>query len=481
MGINKIIAIAVNEYDDTELNKIQNTKSDVAEIISILTDRYAFEDVEFIFEKEDTTRKALFSRLNHSFVNALEDENILLIFAGHGDYNEILETAYWLPSDSDPKDPSTWINIGDILAFINASKAFHVAIISDSCFSGAIFEAPKRGGGVQAYESKKSRLALTSGGIEKVSDGVKGQKSPFAESLIKELLENSLEDMPFNALANNLILTFNKDRIQTPMFGAINGVGHQGGALIFKLKRVEIDQPEDLNDYLKSRLGHLFIPIGEEHIQIIRDIQPIIKEKHELVKEQKYELAMELRDEEKRLENIIHSTCADYLDKKFAKVDISKEDNSKIETLKKDIDAFNKEYLDKKNIIAKNLVTLELEHLKVHKELTTEDKLTLKRVAEHNAGYFGFLNPTRDFFTSEKSNLIKKYLQNISNLYAYFLQIKANSDVEFLEQKKIELRAILIKIYEHEIKMLYRWYSDDIDEFIVLKKLDVELLNWIRN
>ena len=481
MGINKIIAIAVNEYDDTELNKIQNTKSDVAEIISILTDRYAFEDVEFIFEKNDTTRKALFSRLNHFFINALEDENILLVFAGHGEYNEILETAYWQPSDSDPKDPSTWINIGDILAFINASKAFHVAIIADSCFSGAIFEAPKRGGGVQAYESKKSRLALTSGGIEKVSDGAKGQKSPFAESLIKELLENSLEDMPFNALANNLILTFNENRFQTPMFGALNGVGHRGGAFIFKLKRVEIDQPEDLNDYLKSRLGHLFIPIGEEHIQIIRAIQPINKEKHELVKKQKYERAMELREEEKRLEDSIYATCADYLDEKFAKIDISKENNSKIETLKKDIDAFDKEHLDKKKIITEDLAVLELEHLKVHKELTPEDKLTLKSVAEQNAGYYDFLNPSRDFFMSEKSNLIRKYLENISNLYAYFLQIKANSDIEFLEQKKIALRAILIKIYEHEIKMLYRWYSDDIDEFIVLKKLDVELLNWIRN
>ncbi|KIC00116.1 hypothetical protein OA93_00420 [Flavobacterium sp. KMS] len=481
MEINKIIAIAISEYDDVELNKIQNTKSDIAEIISILTDKYVFEDIEFIFEKKDTTRKTLFSKLNYSFVNASEDENILLFFAGHGEYNQILETAYWLPSDSDPKDPSTWININDILTFINASKAFHVSIISDSCFSGAIFEVPKRGGGIQAYESKKSRLALTSGGIEKVSDGARGKKSPFAENLIKELLENNLEEMPFNILANNLILTFNENRIQTPMFGALHGVGHQGGAFIFKLKGVEIAQPDNINDYLKSRLAHLYIPIGKEHIQIIRQIQPINKEKHELVKNQKYEKAMELRDEEKRLEDFIYKTCPEYLDNKFNNVKISKENYSKIESVKKSIVEFDLEHLDKKKIITKNLTTLELEHLQTHKELTSEHKLMLKSIAERNAGYFDFLNPSRDFFMSEKSNLIEKYLLNISNLYTYFLQIKANSDIDFLEQKKIALRNILIKIYELEIKILYRWYSDDIDEFIALKKLDIELLNWIRN
>ncbi|MDR6761655.1 hypothetical protein J2Y38_001864 [Flavobacterium sp. 2755] len=480
MSINKIIAVAINEYDDIELNKIQNTKSDIEEVISILTNKYVFEDVDFIFEKENTTRKKLFSILNNYFVNALDDENILLIFAGHGEYNSVLETAYWLPSDSDPKDPSTWININDLLTFINASKAFHVAIISDSCFSGAIFEAQKRGGGVQAYGNKKSRLALTSGGIEKVSDGIGGQKSPFAENLIKELSENSLEEMPFNVLANNIILTFNEDRAQTPMFGALNNVGHQGGAFIFKLKGTETAQPDNLNFYLKSRLGNLFIPISEEHIQIIKKIQPINKEKHELVKKQKYEHAMKLRDEEKALEDILYKTCPEYIDKIFKDVKISEEDYSRIKTIKKEIDVFDSEYIGKKEIINETLKELEIEHLKTNKELSSEDRLILINIAERNAGYFDFLNPVRDFFSSEKTNLIEKYLQNINSLYAYFLQIEAKSNIKFLEEKKMTLRNLLIKIYELQIKMLYRWYTDDIDEFIALKKIDMELLIWIR-
>ena len=78
----------------------------------------------------------------------------------------------------------------ELLDFIRASDAFHVSIISDSCFSGAIFQHKVRGGGINAFDAKKSRYALTSGGMENVSDGKKGHLSPFAETLVRLLEEN---------------------------------------------------------------------------------------------------------------------------------------------------------------------------------------------------------------------------------------------------------------------------------------------------
>ncbi|WP_149229166.1 UvrB/UvrC motif-containing protein [Flavobacterium nitrogenifigens] len=324
MKINRIIAIAVNEYDNVELNKIENAKRDVSEIISVLNEKYIFEDVEFLFDKTDTTRKSIFNKLNLIFTNALEDENILLIYAGHGEYNDVLKTSYWQPSDCDPQDISTWINIGEIMAFINASQAFHIAIISDSCFSGAIFENPNRGGGVQAFEKRKSRLALTSGGVEMVSDGAKGHNSPFAENLIKHLSENGQATLPFSVLSNNLIISFNLDRVQTPMFGALNNVGHEGGSFIFKLKGLETEKHENTNDYLKLRLGNLFIKVADEHRSLISKITLINKEKHELVRIQKYEQAMKLRDEEKRIEDLIHDSTPSYINQMFLKVEVSK-------------------------------------------------------------------------------------------------------------------------------------------------------------
>ena len=165
MKVNKIIGIAINDYDNAELDKIQNCRNDIETIIGLLSNKYTFDDVELITDKINTTRKALYNKLNEYFINALEDESILLVFAGHGKYNDQLQTAYWQTSDADLTDSSTWFNINDLLAFIRASKAFHVSIISDSCFSGAIYQTPTCGGGFDALNKKKSRYALTTGVI----------------------------------------------------------------------------------------------------------------------------------------------------------------------------------------------------------------------------------------------------------------------------------------------------------------------------
>lgn len=241
MGVNKILAIAINEYDDFELNKINNCLNDLNAIVSILKSKYLFDDIELLSNKEQTTRKFIYNRLYEYFIHSLEHENILLIYIGHGNYNEAINASYWLPSDSNPTDQSSWFNLNDLLMFLRASKAFHISIISDSCFSGGIFEAAKRGGGIQAFSKKKSRLALTSGGVEPVSDGIKGSLSPFAITLCQVLTENSSKDFPFLSLATEVITKFNANRSQTPMFGALANAGHEGGALIFRLKDKEID------------------------------------------------------------------------------------------------------------------------------------------------------------------------------------------------------------------------------------------------
>ncbi len=233
---NKILGIAINDYNDFELNKVNNCRNDLNAITSILTSKYSFDNVELLMEKKQTTRKFLYNYLYEYFTNSLPTENILLIYTGHGDYNEIINTSYWLPSDSNPKDQSSWININDLLSYIKASKAFHINIISDSCFSGGIFETTSRGGGIKAIENKRSRLALTSGSLEKVSDGIKDGLSPFTEKLCLILSNNSLPLLPFSTLSNELLLSFNETRKQTPMFGSLANIGHEGGAMVFKLK-----------------------------------------------------------------------------------------------------------------------------------------------------------------------------------------------------------------------------------------------------
>ncbi len=236
MKINKILAIAINDYYDRKLNNLNNCKNDIDGILELLNQKYIFADQVYLYKKEDTTRKKLYQRLTDYFTNTLEDENILLIFAGHGEYNPNIKTAYWQPSDADPEDPSSWLNISDILIFIKFSRAHHVSIISDSCFSGALFSEPYRGGGLKTYREKKSRQAITSGGIEKVLDGKAGEKSPFAMAILEVLKTNEMHELPFNTFSHNVAVLFGPDHKQTPVYGNLVNIGHDGGTFVFELK-----------------------------------------------------------------------------------------------------------------------------------------------------------------------------------------------------------------------------------------------------
>lgn len=480
METNKILAIAINEYEDAELNQIQNCKSDLDKVIQILTDKYTFEDVEFIYEKAKTTRKALFNSLNEYFVNCLPQDNVLLVFAGHGHYNEQLNTAYWQPSDADTKDSSTWLSITEILTFIKASKAFHIGLISDSCFSGAIFE-PMRGGGIDAFKKRKSRLGLTSGGIEKVSDGQNGQNSPFAKSLINVLQKNELEELPFSVLATDVILEFNEKNAQTPRFGPLTEVGHEGGSFIFKLKSAEkeSDVIDDKNDFLIKRMGHLFIEVTEEDLETIEKIKPISELKNQVVKKQKYEEAAKLRDDEKALEKEIFDRNSDYIDSFLSDIKFTKEELEKskqldidIEKHKKDLAKTTEKREKRKAIIEEDIINVEEndeKDLSIHFEMLNE--------------IFGFFlpkDPAKELFTSQREKFIELYKENIVLIYKHIFKITSTSDSEFLNNKISNFKELLIKIYNYEINLLVKSYRNELDEIMNLKQIDVDILNWIK-
>jgi hypothetical protein len=483
MNYNKILAIAINEYDDPELNKIENCKQDVDAVISTLTAKYSFEDVEYLFEKNDTTRRSLYNKIRSFFSDRLPDENVLLLFAGHGQYDEKLETTYWQPSDADRLDSSTWFNIADLMAFIKASEAFHIGIISDSCFSGGIFKPPFRGGGIEAFNTKKSRMGLSSGSIEKVSDGKKGVLSPFANILIKELEDNTAEELPFNLLATNIIIKFDTLRIQTPMCGPLESVGHEGGSFIFTLKNEEkpIISVTDDNTFLSQKFEHLFIPVSESHLKLIEKIKPIAELKNKAVKAQNYMDAAKLRDEEKDIEKIIFTESWEIIPKFFDKISISEDNYQKAKELDKAITLVEKT-IPKKIETYQELVTkMKKELMAKGTEATSEEKDRIKRFSRNIFNFLPVEDPAGDFFNKEKDNFLNHYRKSILDIYSHLIILKANSTSKFLDAKLDSLQVIMNQIYKLEVNYLIRGFRDNLDETITIKEYDMKLLQWIKN
>lgn len=477
---NKIIAIAITEYDDEKLNNLSNCKNDIENILKILTTKYQFDDIEFIYEKADTTRKNLYNKLKFYFADCLPDENVLLLFSGHGQYDEDLNSTYWQPSDSDHNDSSTWFNLNDLMSFVKVSKSHHISIISDSCFSGAMFQIPSRGGGIEALDKKKSRIGFSSGSIEPVSDGPKGQLSPFAAELIRELKNNIVNDCPLSTIATNVIINFDAGKNQTPTFAPLSNVGHEGGVFILKLKENPHQTTKNI-EYLKSKYGNLYIPILDSHFKEFDNVKSIKKKKFDAVKKQDYLEARKIKDEEEKLtsdfpKNFIKKLISDYSD-----VTVLESNKKKIKEYDEKILQFKKELPDLKKTLKKQLDKFKNENAdRVYIRRKLFDIENLDEIVDSIIEEQSYERDYRIYFDKNRENLIKEYNKSLIDLYISFKKIQGKSISDFLKTKEQELIEILENIYKSEVNFLLAEKIDELEFLINFKNNELKILNWIR-
>ncbi|MBL7936036.1 MAG: caspase family protein [Bacteroidia bacterium] len=494
MKTNKILAIAITDYDDTRLNKIENCYSDINDIIQLLKEKYKFDDVEFIHKKEETKRKTLFARVNDYLKNCNKGDNVLILFAGHGEYDPSIGVAYWQTSDAEIDDPTSWINVNTVMKLLNVCVAKHISIISDSCFSGAIFEETTRGGGVKALDEKKSREALTSGGIEKVSDGEKGKRSPFAETLLKILTENIQSELLFSQLANNVIINFDPQRKQTPEYGSLSGTGHEGGTFVLELKpeQIQANLIKDKNEYLKSKLRNLFIPINTYGLEIIDKLTNISEEKNAIVRAQKYEEAARLRDIEKEIESNLQAHITEYINELAASVEFTESELKTISILDKQIEEVQ---THNKNIM--------IEYEKENTKLKLKNKGRPRKIKLESNGpsftlsvnpfsskfnslkYKYFLqlkhDPSIAYLFKHKNNFVISFESDIIALFKYFKSIECNTSSEYIKVRADKLNKILSEIILHEAKLLIGKFYDPLDERMGILEIEKKVLTWIKN
>lgn len=439
---NKILAIGISEYSDCRLNNLANPVRDINAIVAILDDNYIFDDIERLITKEDTTLSKLNEKLHSFFIDALPTENLLVLYSGHGEHNGYLDNTYWQPSDAKAEDCSTWFNISDLIKFIDKSKATHISIISDSCFSGAIFNDNYRGGGIEALNGKKSRLALTSGSIEKVKDGT-GCHSPFAETLMNLLEENMQTDLAFNELSLNLIRQFNSAIRQTPMQGSLNFVGHEGGSFIFKLKTEErsILTKNKINPYLKQEFDKLHIPISRTHLGTIESIMEITKDKKEYVSKRDYSEALKLRDREQLHIHQLISTIKDELLLIVPDVCLTEPQQ-------------------------KEISSLESPNSQVH-------------LNDYSTSY---KTPEETYSAIKEKDLLSAYqTSGVTGLYKYYNSISSYSQNPYLIAKRASLFSILCRIYTFQIRQIIPTQKGfvNVDSMIKYREFEIEIFNWM--
>jgi uncharacterized protein YjdB len=228
------LLIAVQDYDNGEISKLDFAISDARGLGDILVSRYTF-DRENVITLVNPDRRTIYKNMQSLRSKLTERDNLLIFYAGHGYWQEDMRQGFWLPRDaSGINDPSDWIPNSTVRDYIKAIKARHVLLVADSCFSGGIFKTReafyKQKISMEKIYELPSRKAITSGSMKTVPD-----RSVFLEYLIKRLKDNKEPYMDTQKLFASLreAVINNSPTHQTPLYGAISEAGDEGGDFIF--------------------------------------------------------------------------------------------------------------------------------------------------------------------------------------------------------------------------------------------------------
>jgi hypothetical protein len=225
------LVIAVQEYDDPNISNLDNPVRDASRFIEIIETEYNFqkENIKFL---ENPTKADIIGTLHHMRDQVTNEDNLLIYYAGHGHYDEEMETGYWLPRDANLKNPVDWLPNTDLTNYLNVLKTKHTLLIADACFSGGIFKSRSAFNNALAVEKLyklNSRKALTSGAKSEVVP----DESEFVKYLIKRLEENTQKYLPSEQLYTSLKDAVMNNSNAVPQYGTIQNVGDEGGDFIF--------------------------------------------------------------------------------------------------------------------------------------------------------------------------------------------------------------------------------------------------------
>ena len=235
-GKNYLYIVGIDQYND--MPTLYNAGMDAKEIQRVLQEKYQFDaDLTSCHFDAEATQANITKHLR-SLVDVIkEEDNFLMYFAGHGEYDKALDVGYWIPFDAQRNQIGSYISFDLITRLIRAIKSKHTFIITDSCYSGSIFTQKRDASYMDRLESMPSRWLLTAGRNEPVSDGRPGQHSPFAQAVLAVLKNNHDERLRVSLFCNMVLEAVGQNvRDQLPRGAALYDVGDMGGEFMFRLK-----------------------------------------------------------------------------------------------------------------------------------------------------------------------------------------------------------------------------------------------------
>ncbi len=234
-GKNFLLIIAIDGY--LHWPKLQNAVRDAESVKDILLKKYRFTPGDlFELVNADASRDKIRNALIKIRQEITKDDNLIIYYAGHGDYNTDYNMGAWIPYDANLNAMQDYLPNSELIGYLRSLPSKHIILLADACFSGSLFVSDGEIS-YQEYNDKiRSRWGLSSGNMEYVSDGTAGEGSPFADYLIKALKDNKRDRISVSELVGYVKVMVKNVSDQSPVGKPLRGVGNEGGDYIFYTK-----------------------------------------------------------------------------------------------------------------------------------------------------------------------------------------------------------------------------------------------------
>lgn len=237
-------ALVIGNNNYRQIRKLRTAVNDAREVAGILEKNYGFKVTLLL----DADRYQILSALNSLRERLTEKDNLLIYYAGHGVRDEKTSRGYWLPVDAETGNNANWVSNVDVSDILNTMNVQQLLVVADSCYAGTLsreamvnLEAgvseAERLKLMQKMAQKRSRMVMTSGGVEPVLDSTGGIHSAFAQTFIA-LLRANVGILPgqemYGLLRDRVAITAQRlDTQQTPEYAPIKLAGHESGDFFF--------------------------------------------------------------------------------------------------------------------------------------------------------------------------------------------------------------------------------------------------------
>jgi TPR repeat protein len=235
-------ALLIGNEKYQNLSNLESAVQDASDLAVVLGQQFGFETRTLL----NATREEILETLNDYRFALEEEDNFFLFYAGHGTYDDETDEGFWQPVDAGDTD-SNWISNDRITRTLRGFKSRNVMVVADSCYSGVVFRDDMNRQHISDHTNvdflrqmleRKTRVAITSGGLEPVVDRLPGTKnSIFTGALIAKL--RSLRKV---TTAQEVYLDVSEDVVssatsigiqQTPEYAGLRRSGHDGGDFLF--------------------------------------------------------------------------------------------------------------------------------------------------------------------------------------------------------------------------------------------------------